>query len=122
MNTTQIRTARTKLNNNGIELIFVNAAGDKEVAIKDAANMKFSVDNSVAPATSSTPGFKVDTEYFAKVTFKASSSELNSIVIPFQFAIPDFANSFEQEPAVFIDNVANAYMNVEDQTSGESRL
>ncbi len=114
------KDCKNKVNNNGIELIFVNAAGDKEVAIKDAANMKFSVDNSVAPATSSTPGFKVDTEYFAKVTFKASSSELNSIVIPFQFAIPDFANSFEQEPAVFIDNVANAYMNVEDQTSGEA--
>ena len=114
------KDCKNKVNNDGIELIFVNAAGDKEVAIKDAANMKFSVDNSVAPATSSTPGFKVDTEYFAKVTFKAGSSELNSIVIPFQFAIPDFANSFEQEPAVFVNNVANAYMNVDDQKSGEA--
>ena len=114
------KDCKNKVNNNGIELIFVNAAGDKEVAIKDAANMKFSVDNSVAPATSSTPGFKVDTEYFAKVTFKAGSSELNSIVVPFEFAIPDFANSFEQEPAVFVNNVANAYMNVEDQTADEA--
>ncbi|OUP32426.1 PL29 family lyase N-terminal domain-containing protein [Bacteroides sp. An19] len=93
----------------GIELIFVNAKGDAQAAIKDATNMKFSVDNSEASSV-----FVVDKEYFAKVTFKAGSSELNSIVIPFQFAIPDFANSFEQEPAVFIDGVANAYMNVSD--------
>ena len=99
----------------GITLKFINAKGDAEAAIKDATNMKFSVENSVASGS-----FKVDTEYFAKVTFKVGSSELNSIVIPFQFAIPDFADSFEQEPAVFIDNVANAYMNVEDQTSGEA--
>ncbi len=99
----------------GIELIFVNAKGDAQAAIKDATNMKFSVDNSEASSV-----FVVDKEYFAKVTFKAGSSELNSIVVPFEFAIPDFANSFEQEPAVFVNNVANAYMNVEDQTADEA--
>ena len=101
------------IGNYGIELIFVNAAGKDKVDIKDAANMKFSVDNSEASSV-----FAVDKEYFAKVTFttkvNGKDSELNSIVIPFQFAIPDFANSFEQEPAVFIDGVANAYMNVSD--------
>ena len=110
------KECKTEITNAGIKLIFVNAAGDKEVTnIKDATNMKFAVDNSVASAA-----FAVDTEYFAKVTFSAGTSELNSIVVPFQFAIPDFADSFEQEPAVFIDNVANAYMNHADQTSGEA--
>ena len=108
------KDCKTKVANaKGIYLIFVNAAGDKKVAIKDAANMKFAVDNSEA----SEP-FAVNKEYFAKVTFTTKvddkDSELNSIVIPFQFAIPDFANSFEQEPAVFINGVANAYMNVSD--------
>ena len=108
--------------NAGIELIFVTADGKTKLTgngIKDATNMKFAVDNSVA-----SEAFEVDTEYFAKVTFTTTvdskESELNSIVVPFQFAIPDFANSFEQEPAVFIDNVANAYMTDKDQKAGEA--
>ena len=104
------KECKTEVANAGIDLIFVNAAGDKEVDnIKDATNMKFAVDNSVA-----SDAFEIDTEYFAKVTFTADESELNSIVVPFQFAIPDFANSFQQESAVFIGGVANAYMNVAD--------
>jgi len=96
----------------GIKLYFVDANG-KEVAAKDAVNMKFAVTNADA-----SKNFKVDTEYYVKVTFQNAetvngstvTSELNSIVIPFQFAIPDFADSFEQESAVFVDGVANAYM------------
>ena len=97
----------------GIELIFVNATGDAKAAIKDAANMKFVVSNDEA-----SQAFEVDKEYYAKVTFNDNSSELNSIVVPFQFAIPNFADSFVQESAVFVDGIANAYMNVTDY--GES--
>ena len=100
----------------GIKLYFVDANG-KEVAAKDAVNMKFAVTNADA-----SKNFKVDTEYYVKVTFQNAetvngstvTSELNSIVIPFQFAIPDFADSFEQESAVFVDGVANAYMTNDD--------
>ena len=101
----------------GIKLYFVDANG-KEVAAKDAVNMKFAVTNADA-----SKNFKVDTEYYVKVTFQnvetvngsTVTSELNSIVIPFQFAIPDFADSFEQESAVFVDGVANAYMTNDDE-------
>ena len=101
----------------GIKLYFVDANG-KEVEAKDAVNMKFAVTNADA-----SKNFKVDTEYYVKVTFQnvetvngsTVTSELNSIVIPFQFAIPDFADSFEQESAVFVDGVANAYMTNDDE-------
>ncbi len=102
----------------GIDLYFVDANGN-EVAnnnsLKDAANMKFAVTNEDA-----SKNFKVDTEYYVKVTFyglddEKEYTELNSIVIPFQFAIPDFADSFEQESAVFVDGVANAYMTNDDK-------
>ena len=110
----------------GIKLYFVDANG-KEVATKDAVNMKFAVTNADA-----SKNFKVDTEYYVKVTFQKAekvngstvTSELNSIVIPFQFAIPDFADSFEQESAVFVDGVANAYMTNDDvkKDKDENRL
>ena len=116
------KAVEEKVTGYGIDLIFVTADGKTELTgngIKDATNMKFAVNNSEASAV-----FAVDTEYFAKVTFTTTvdgkDSELNSIVVPFQFAIPDFANSFEQEPAVFIDNVANAYMTNEDRTGEEA--
>ena len=89
--------------------------------------MKFAVTNADA-----SKNFKVDTEYYVKVTFQNAetvngstvTSELNSIVIPFQFAIPDFADSFEQESAVFVDGVANAYMTNDDvkKDKDENRL
>ena len=114
----------------GIDLYFVDANGN-EVAnnnsLKDAVNMKFAVTNADA-----SKNFKVDTEYYVKVTFQNAetvngstvTSELNSIVIPFQFAIPDFADSFEQESAVFVDGVANAYMTNDDvkKDKDENRL
>ena len=104
-----------KTTSGGIKLFFVDANG-KEIGVKDAANMKFAVTNKDA-----SKNFKVDTEYYVKVTFQnvdpitKVKSELNSIVIPFQFAIPDFADSFEQESAVFVDGVANAYMTNDDE-------
>ena len=111
------KDCKTKVANaKGINLIFVNAKGDAEVAMKDAANMKFVVTNTTAATA-----FKVDTEYYVKVTFSDNNSELNSIVVPFQFAIPNFADSFVQESAVFVDGVANAYMNVTDYAASGNK-
>lgn len=112
------KDCKTKVANaKGINLIFVNAKGDAEVAMKDAANMKFVVTNDEA-----SEAFTVDKEYYAKVTFTDNSdSELNSIVVPFQFAIPNFADSFVQESAVFVDGVANAYMNVTDYAASGNK-
>ena len=111
------KDCKTKVTNaKGINLIFVNAKGDAKAAIKDAANMKFVVSNDEA-----SQAFEVDKEYYAKVTFNDNSSELNSIVVPFQFAIPNFADSFVQESAVFVDGIANAYMNVTDYAASGNK-
>ena len=102
----------------GVALTFVDAEGKEltENAIKSAVDMKFAVTNATASKV-----FKVNTVYYAKVTFiTTGNSELNSVVVPFKFTVPTLASMFAKEMAVFKGDVAYAYMNVEDQTSGEA--
>ena len=102
----------------GVVLTFVDAEGKEltENAIKSEVDMKFSVTN----ATDSKV-FKVNTVYYAKVTFTTTGeSELNSVVVPFKFTVPTLASMFATEAAVFKGDVAYAYMNVADQTNGEA--
>lgn len=93
----------------GIALTFTSADGKTSYTgnnIKNASLLKFTVTN----ATAVSNGFQVDKVYYAKVTFKnASGSELNSIVIPFEFKIPAVATFFEQKSAYVVDGVINAY-------------
>ena len=102
----------------GVVLTFVDAEGKEltENAIKSAVDMKFAVTNATA-----SKAFKVNTVYYAKVTFTTTDdSELNSVVVPFKFTVPTLASMFATEAAVFKGDVAYAYMNVADQTSGEA--
>ena len=102
----------------GVALTFVDAEGKSLTgnAIKSAVDMKFAVTNATASKV-----FKVNTVYYAKVTFiTTGNSELNSVVVPFKFTVPTLASMFAKEMAVFKGDVAYAYMNVEDQTSGEA--
>ena len=104
--------------NAGVALTFVDAEGKEltENAIKSAVDMKFAVTNDTASKV-----FKVNTVYYAKVTFiTTGNSELNSVVVPFKFTVPTLASMFATEAAVFKGDVAYAYMNVADQTSGEA--
>lgn len=93
----------------GIALTFTSADGKTSYTgnnIKNASLLKFTVTN----ATAVSNDFQVDKVYYAKVTFKnASGSELNSIVIPFEFKIPAVATFFEQKSAYVVDGVINAY-------------
>lgn len=78
--------------------------------------MKFDITNAQASQK-----FEIGKIYNAVVTFKTEKNEkINSIVIPFKFSIPTLASMFEKEPAVFKGDVAYAYMNITDQTNGES--
>ena len=78
--------------------------------------MKFDITNAQA-----SQNFEIGKIYNAVVTFKTEKKEkINSIVIPFKFSIPTLASMFEKEPAVFKGDVAYAYMNITDQTNGES--
>ena len=102
----------------GVVLTFVDAEGKEltENAIKSAVDMKFAVTNATA-----SKAFKVNTVYYAKVTFTTTGdTELNSVVVPFKFTVPTLASMFATEAAVFKGDVAYAYMNVADQTSGEA--
>ena len=102
----------------GVALTFVDAEGKEltENAIKSAVDMKFAVTNATASKV-----FKVNTVYYAKVTFTTTGdSELNSVVVPFKFTVPTLASMFATEAAVFKGDVAYAYMNVADQTNGEA--
>lgn len=102
----------------GVVLTFVDAEGKEltENAIKSAVDMKFAVTNAIA-----SKAFKVNTVYYAKVTFTTTGdSELNSVVVPFKFTVPTLASMFATEAAVFKGDVAYAYMNVADQTNGEA--
>ena len=104
--------------NAGVALTFVDAEGKEltENAIKSAVDTKFAVTNATASKV-----FKVNTVYYAKVTFiTTGNSELNSVVVPFKFTVPTLASMFATEAAVFKGDVAYAYMNVADQTSGEA--
>ena len=104
--------------NAGVALTFVDAEGKEltENAIKSAVDMKFAITNATASKV-----FKVNTVYYAKVTFiTTGNSELNSVVVPFKFTVPTLASMFATEAAVFKGDVAYAYMNVADQTSGEA--
>ena len=104
--------------NAGVALTFVDAEGKEltENAIKSAVDMKFAVTNATASKV-----FKVNTVYYAKVTFiTTGNSELNSVVVPFKFTVPTLASMFATEAAVFKGDVAYAYMNVADQTNGEA--
>ena len=102
----------------GVVLTFVDAEGKEltENAIKSAVDMKFAVTNATASKV-----FKVNTVYYAKVTFTTTGdSELNSVVVPFKFTVLTLASMFATEAAVFKGDVAYAYMNVADQTNGEA--
>ena len=85
-------------------------------AVANANFMKFDITNNIASQK-----FEIGKIYNAVVTFKTNKDEkINSIVIPFKFSIPTLASMFEKEPAVFKGDVAYAYMNIADQTTGES--
>ena len=88
----------------GIDLIFTNADNNKEVAIKDAVNMKFAIDNETASGV-----FSVDKVYYAQVTFSGDNSELNSIVVPFKLSIPELSTLFAIRDGYVVDGVINAY-------------
>jgi len=84
--------------------------------VANANYMKFDITNVTASQK-----FEVGKIYNAVVTFNTEKNEkVNSIVIPFRFSIPTLASMFEKEPAVFKGDVAYAYMNIADQTRGES--
>lgn len=84
--------------------------------VANANFMKFDITNAQASQK-----FEIGKIYNAVVTFKTKENEkINSIVIPFKFSIPTLASMFEKEPAVFKGDVAYAYMNITDQTNGES--
>ena len=88
----------------GIDLVFVNADRNKEVAIKDAADMKFVVTNEDA-----SKHFSVDKVYYAQVTFLDGTDELNTIVVPFEFSIPELSTLFAIRDGYVVDGVINAY-------------
>ena len=61
---------------------------------------------------------KLGKTYYIKATFQdksASKATLNSIVVPVMFTAPSLEEQFVKEPAVFTDNLATAYLNVNDQ-------
>ena len=88
----------------GIDLIFTNADNNEEVAIKDAVNMKFAIDNDIA-----SKAFSVDKVYYAEITFSGDNSELNTIVVPFKFSIPELSTLFAIRDGYVVDGVINAY-------------
>ena len=88
----------------GIDLIFVNEKRDATAAIKDAVDMKFVVTNADA-----SQHFEVDKVYYAEVTFKDGTDELNSIVVPFEFSIPELSTLFAIRDGYVVDGVINAY-------------
>ena len=90
--------------NSGIDLIFTNADNDEEVAIKDAVNMKFAIDNETASGA-----FSVDKVYYAQLTFSGEGSELNSVVVPFELSIPELSTLFATRDGYVVDGVINAY-------------
>ena len=94
----------TSANNSGIELIFTNADNNDVAAIKDAANMKFAIDNETASGV-----FSVDKVYYAQITFSGDNSELNSIVVPFKLSIPELSTLFAIRDGYVVDEVINAY-------------
>ncbi|MDM8242726.1 hypothetical protein QUW47_12710 [Phocaeicola barnesiae] len=94
----------TSANNSGIELIFTNADNNDVAAIKDAANMKFAIDNETASGV-----FSVDKVYYAQITFSGDNSELNSIVVPFKLSIPELSTLFAIRDGYVVDGVINAY-------------
>ncbi|WP_346710119.1 hypothetical protein [Phocaeicola salanitronis] len=91
-------------NNSGIDLIFVNANRDKEVAYKDAVDMKFAITNATASDV-----FSVDKVYYARVTFYDAADALNSIVVPFELSIPELSTLFATRDGYVVDGVINAY-------------
>ena len=61
---------------------------------------------------------KLGKTYYIKATFQdksATDATLNSIVVPVMFTAPSLEEQFVKEPAVFTDNLATAYLNVNDQ-------
>ena len=59
---------------------------------------------------------KLGKTYYIKATFQdKSEATLNSIVVPVMFTAPSLEEQFVKEPAVFTDNLATAYLNVNDQ-------
>ena len=91
-------------NNSGIDLIFVNAKRDKTAEYKDAVDMKFAIDNEEASDV-----FSVDKVYYARVTFYDAGDALNSIVVPFEFSIPELSSLFAIRDGYVVEGVINAY-------------
>ena len=88
---------------------------EKATSDRNKANfIQVSIDNSKDYTK-----LNLDKEYYIKVTFKQKGNTdnvLNSIVVPVKFTAPAFADLFEKESAVFVNNgnVAHAYLNVAD--------
>ena len=87
---------------------------DKDAVSKaeELKNLKFAID-----VTGATP-LKIGKTYYAKVSFKDknTSTELNSVVIPFVLTKPELTSILVKENGVFLNggNVAAAYMYAAD--------
>ena len=86
--------------------------------ITDAAKANYlqvNIDNANVPA------LELGKTYYFKFTFKALAEKgggvLNTVVIPVEFTAPTLASQFVQEPSIFTDNVAMAYMYAKDMPS-----
>ena len=100
------------------KLIDIPEGGVPSTTDRNKANfIEVSVDNS------GNNYMKLGSTYYIQATFKTTDGGiLNSIVVPVKFNAPALSAQFVKESAVFKDggNTAYAYMNYEDQTSGES--
>ena len=87
--------------NNGV--VDVNTTAN----IKTVAKVKVNL-NHQWPADAN---HALDKKYYVKVDFKASNGDvLNSVKLPFTVAIPAMSNLFKEQAGVFVNGVANAYM------------
>ena len=72
--------------------------------------------SSVTVTTKTTETYELGVQYFAQVVFYDKNyTKLNTVVVPFSFAIPALTDVLNKEYVVFGDtNDASAYMNIKD--------
>ena len=93
--------------NGGLTLVMYKEDGSTTTDVMKAATFSLQITN----ATLAASDVKLDTQYYAVIEGQdENGNTLNTAKVPFTLSLPDVKKFFVEQPGVFVDGVANAYM------------
>ena len=103
----------TLLTNNDIKITYLKSDGTTTTTLADIATLKVDLSHGWPGSGND---YALDKEYYVEIKFYDATTGgdvLNTVRLPFTLSIPDLNTLFVQQSGVFVNGVANAYMDAD---------